>query len=65
MIPDYEVGRGPVLWRIWWRFIWGPVIKVTNLLPIAEWRRDNWLWHIDIWAMNHIGKVRFRHRDPR
>jgi hypothetical protein len=58
MIPNYHVGRGPVLWRIWWRFGWGPVIRLVNMVPVAEYRCEHWLWRIDIWAMDHIGKVR-------
>lgn len=46
----------PLRWRIWWRFGMKPLMRLLRLLPIAEWRREQWSWHIDVWAMKHIGR---------
>lgn len=42
-------------WRVWWRFGFRPILRFLRLLPIAEWRRANWGWRIDIWGMDHFG----------
>ena len=47
----------PRRWRIWWR-VYGVLLHLLRLLPIAEWRREQWSWHLDIWGMDHFGKRR-------
>jgi hypothetical protein len=59
MNPEKYAGRPPPLrWRLWWRFGFGPILRMLRLLPIAEWRREQWSWRLDIWAMDHIGRKR-------
>jgi hypothetical protein len=41
-------------WRIWWR-VFGLILRVMHLVPVAEWRREQWSWRLDIWGMDHFG----------
>ena len=59
-IPGPGTDDRPVVWRLWWRFGFGPIIRLINLVPVPEWRREMWVYRLDIWAMDHIGPIRVR-----
>ena len=48
--------HSPLRWHLWWRFGFGPILRILRVVPIAEWRRETWGWRLDIWAMDHIGR---------
>jgi hypothetical protein len=50
-----DLSPSPLRWRLWWRFGFGPLIRLINLVPTAEWRRETWVWRLDIWGMDHFG----------
>ena len=57
-MPLTLLSRPPLRWRLWWRFGFRAVIAIVKRLPIDEWRQESWIWHVDIWAMDHIGRQR-------
>lgn len=59
-IPGPGTDDRPIVWRLWWQFVFTPLNRVVTLLPIAEWRQEAWVTRVDIWAMRHIGPIRFR-----
>ena len=60
MTPIPGPGRDdrPLLWRLWWRLAFTPFCRVVGLLPISEWRDEAIVTRVDIWAMDHIGRIR-------
>lgn len=48
----------PLRWRIWWTFGFTPILWLLRFVPAAEWRKEHWVWHLDTWAMDHIGRRR-------
>jgi hypothetical protein len=57
-IPGPGTDDHPVVWRLWWRFGFMPITRLIGLIPVAEWRRETWVWRLDVWAMRHIGTIR-------
>jgi hypothetical protein len=39
-IPGPGTDDRPVVWRLWWRFGFGPIIRLINFVPVPEWRRE-------------------------
>ena len=44
-------------WRAWW-WVYGFILTLIRLLPVAEWRREQWSWRLDIWGMDRFGDRR-------